>query len=89
MDRWMSIKHRRLIQHYPLSNNAASAHYKKYFGSLHKRARTIAKVYPGFMMRIYHNVSAEDGAGTAFLCKMVCVHAHVDLCDVTNLPTLG
>ncbi|XP_045102137.1 uncharacterized protein LOC123498781 [Portunus trituberculatus] len=40
-------------------------------------------------MRVYHNVSATHDTGTAFLCRLVCTHAHVDLCDVTRLPVLG
>ncbi|XP_063870040.1 uncharacterized protein LOC135105628 isoform X1 [Scylla paramamosain] len=71
------------------TTDSGSTHYKKYLGSLHKQARRIAKAYPGFLMRVYHNVSATDDTATAFLCRLVCTHAHVDLCDVTRLPVLG
>ncbi|XP_050721093.1 uncharacterized protein LOC127000964 [Eriocheir sinensis] len=67
----------------------ASTNYKKYFASLHKRARRIAKVYPGYLMRVYHNVTTDDTTAMTFLCKLLCTHAHLDLCDVTKLPNLG
>ncbi|KAK3888137.1 hypothetical protein Pcinc_007782 [Petrolisthes cinctipes] len=66
-----------------------SVHFKKYMAQLHGRARVIGKAYPDWIVRIYHNVTADDVDGTKFLCNIVCTYQHVDLCDVTNLPTLG
>ncbi|KAK4304599.1 hypothetical protein Pmani_023477 [Petrolisthes manimaculis] len=66
-----------------------SVHFKKYLAQLHGRARVIGKAYPDWIIRIYHNVTTDDVDGTKFLCNIVCTYQHVDLCDVTNLPTLG
>ncbi|KAK7071411.1 hypothetical protein SK128_012288, partial [Halocaridina rubra] len=69
--------------------NIESQHFKKYLGQLHGRARVIHDSYPDWNMRIYHNVSEDDEVGNKFLCKIYCVHQHVDLCQVHNLPDLG
>lgn len=68
---------------------AGSQHYRKYLNQLYSRARRISDVYPGWLMRIYHNVTDTDQVATKYLCKLFCHLSHVDLCDVENLPTLG
>ncbi|XP_042228611.1 uncharacterized protein LOC121870734 [Homarus americanus] len=66
-----------------------SEHSKKYFRPLYGRALAIATLYPGWLMRIYHNVSSQDHNATKYLCSIYCAHSHVDLCPVTELPDLG
>ncbi|XP_071519630.1 uncharacterized protein [Panulirus ornatus] len=64
-------------------------HYKKYLLQLYGRARVVKQMYPGWIMRIYHNVSTHDAVSSEFLCRIYCDYPHVDLCDVTRLPGLG
>ncbi|XP_066946954.1 uncharacterized protein [Macrobrachium rosenbergii] len=66
-----------------------SQHFKKYLSQLHGRAGTIKEKYQGWTMRIYHNVSADDEHGLNFLCRIFCVHQHVDICRVSDLPVIG
>lgn len=66
-----------------------NAHFKKYFKPLYNLAGVISKKYPGWLMRIYHNVSTDDVKGTELLCKIFCHYPHVDLCNVIHLPDLG
>ena len=66
-------------------------------------AESASKIYPGWRMRIYHNITDDDqmvkvSHGIALfipkqafstLCKLYCEHDFVDLCDVRNLPVIG
>ena len=52
-------------------------------------ARTVGSLYPGWRMRIYHNVTSAQPAALASLCSLYCGHQHVDLCDTRRLPGLG
>ena len=45
----------------------------------------VSTSYPGFRVRVYHNVT-DPAAGRA-LCQRHCAHAHLDLCDVSEVPT--
>ncbi|XP_064095620.1 uncharacterized protein LOC135207719 [Macrobrachium nipponense] len=66
-----------------------SQHFKKYLSQLHGRAGTIREKYKGWTMRIYHNISTDDEHGLHFLCRIFCVHQHVDICHVSDLPMIG
>ena len=39
----------------------------------------LASLYPGWRMRIYHNVTSAQPAALASLCSLYCGHQHVDL----------
>lgn len=77
----------------------------RYAELLFPLARTIKVLYPGWRMRIYHNVT-EDQTGVRMkfkcvsmfdpfsqvlsrMCKLYCNNPHVDLCDTRNLPSVG
>ncbi|XP_047739499.1 uncharacterized protein LOC125178840 [Hyalella azteca] len=62
---------------------------KRFLKQMYPRARRIALVYPGWLMRVYHNVSTDDVLSTRYICKLFCDMTHVDLCHVKDLPTLG
>ena len=50
-------------------------------------AARIQTVYPGFRMRIYHNLTADQPSQSFdALCDLYCQYPHVDLCDVRDLP---
>ena len=42
----------------------------------------MASLYPGWRMRIYHNVTSAQPATLASLCSLYCGHQHVDMCDM-------
>ena len=67
-------------------NDQSGARYAELLGPL---ARTVASLYPGWRMRIYHNVSSAQPATLARLCSLYCGHQHVDLCDTRQLPAVG
>ena len=61
----------------------------RYLDLLEELARTIESLYPGWRMRIYHNVTSAQPAALASLCSLYCGHQHVDLCDTRQLPAVG
>ena len=67
-------------------NDQSGARYAELLVSL---ARTVGSLYPGWRMRIYHNVTSAQPAALASLCSLYCGHQHVDLCDTRRLPTVG
>ncbi|ROT69401.1 hypothetical protein C7M84_012409 [Penaeus vannamei] len=66
-----------------------TAMYRKYMQHAYGTAGDIKRIYPGWLMRIYHSVTAEDLRGTEELCRIYCDHPHVDLCLVHDLPGIG
>ena len=60
----------------------------RFFELLETLASSIAKMYPGWRMRIYHNVT-EDDEVFPHLCQLFCSHSHVDTCDTRQLPSEG
>ncbi|XP_037786659.1 uncharacterized protein LOC119582472 isoform X2 [Penaeus monodon] len=63
--------------------------YKKYLSQLYSTVDVIGRVYPGWVVRIHHNVTTEDEVGMAELCRIYCDHDYVDLCHAHDLPGLG
>lgn len=57
---------------------------RRYFSSLEERAARVASAYPGWTMRIYHNLTLTEPDGQS-LCHVYCKHEHVDLCDVNHI----
>lgn len=72
-----------------VSRHAGSPDYFRYLGQLHGTAKDIERLYPGWIMRIYHNVTYTDLYGYKELCRLYCENDHVDLCYVHELPGLG
>lgn len=59
---------------------------KRYFSSIEARADRIRRYYPGWIMRVYHNLSIDDEL--KFLCPLRCSSAdNVDLCHVDRIQT--
>ena len=67
-------------------------------------AESASKIYPGWRMRIYHNITDDDqmvvfkifkevlkhiAQAFSTLCNLYCDHDFVDLCDARNLPVIG
>lgn len=56
-----------------------------YFKGIAINADLVAKMYPGWIMRTYHNIGPDDNEGTKYLCSLSCIHPHLDLCYVKDL----
>ncbi|XP_042855242.1 uncharacterized protein LOC122242092 isoform X2 [Penaeus japonicus] len=63
--------------------------YKKYLSQLYNTVDVIGRVYPGWMVRIHHNVTIQDTVAMAELCRIYCDHDYVDLCHAHDLPGFG
>ena len=50
---------------------------------LESNAETINHLYPGYIMRIYHNFTENQK-----LCELFCQNEHIDLCNVRKLGNL-
>ena len=73
----------------PRTNGDPLESTPRYLDLVEELARTIESLYPGWRMRIYHNVTSAQPAALASLCSLYCGHQHVDLCDTRRLPGLG
>jgi hypothetical protein len=67
---------------------------KRYFSSIEARAARIRRYYPGWIMRVYHNLSTADEL--KYLCPLRCpgggqhrelIETNVDLCHVDSIRT--
>lgn len=68
---------------------SASSQYKRHLQQLFNRIKETALYFPGWILRLYHNISAHDAAGRAVLCRLSCYVTILDICDVRNIPLLG
>ena len=60
----------------------------EYYSLLEPLAVNISRLYPGWRMRIYHNVT-EDDEVFPHMCDLYCRYPHVDTCDMRHHPTEG
>lgn len=72
---------------YVLFGNASnSTTFNRYYALLENISIAVEEEYPGFTVRIYHNLDdEEDQGGFHSLCKIFCRFSHVDLCSVNTL----
>ena len=59
---------------------------RNYFGGISLNAAAIEKLYPDFVMRVYHNISSSS---SKTLCELECRFPNLDFCNVTDNPGLG
>jgi len=52
---------------------------------LHELIIDMKKMYPGWILRIYHDGSIEENT----VCLIECTHNHVDFCNASALGSLG
>lgn len=64
-------------------------HWFRYLGLVEDLLKTMVSLYPGWRMRIYHNVTTNQADELAFLCKLYCDYSYLDLCDVRQTPSLA
>ena len=71
---------------YSLYGDAHNASvFKRYFSLLNDISLTVEKQYPGWIVRIYHNIRDRPGPEKEAhntLCDVYCRFNHVDLCSV-------
>jgi hypothetical protein len=47
---------------------------------IEKNLEAISELYPGYVMRVYHNNTRSDND----LCGLFCTNDNLDICDITN-----
>ena len=65
----------------------ATPHHKskQYFAGIQNNLDSLPQFYPGWTMRLYHDLTKEDPL-LQDLCSLACSNNHLDLCYVRNLP---
>ena len=64
--------------------------FDRYLGIMNRTARNIKKMFPNWVIRIYHNMTQDsDPEAFDYLCELYCSQKHIDLCFVEQLPTIG
>ena len=59
--------------------------FRRYFSSIRNISQTASKMYPGWVMRIYHNVVESQSEAQKQLCKVFCRHPSIDLCSINRI----
>ena len=78
--------HQRVVTYALFGNAHNSSVFRRYYSLLRNISLTVAKEYPGWIIRIYHNVIDEpDSEGYEQLCKVYCRYSNMDLCSVPLL----
>lgn len=65
----------------PSNLNRTESDVLRYFELLSNLTQSVYKMYPGFRMRVYHNIT---GSKAKTLCGLYCQNKHIDFCNVTN-----
>ncbi|XP_023335586.1 uncharacterized protein LOC111706882 isoform X3 [Eurytemora carolleeae] len=69
-----------------LEEDASDLRYTELISDIIQRAELY---YPGWRIRIYHNITEENFQIKSELCRLYCETSNLDLCDVTNIHSLG
>lgn len=56
-----------------------------YFKGVSINTKSIAKLYPGWTVRLYHNISPKNPEGMKDLCSLFCTYSNLDECYVEDL----
>ena len=65
--------------------NSNHSRAKGYFEGISENLSLISIYYPGWLMRLYHDVEKHDLV-MKDLCNLACSNQNLDLCDVHELP---
>ena len=60
---------------------------RNYFDGVRENLRLVKRFYPGWLMRLYYNVTSPDVM--ADLCDLACSEPAFDLCDARKNSRLG
>lgn len=75
--------HQKIVTYALFGNAHNSSVFRRYYSNLRNISLTVAKQYPDYVIRIYHNVIDEpDSEGYQQLCNVYCRYPNVDLCSV-------
>ena len=75
--------------HNTMINHTMSVNKTRYLELLSTLLVDMASLYPGWRMRLYHNVTHKEPEVWSFLCSLHCSHNHLDLCNTRQLPSVG
>ncbi len=59
-----------------------------YFSGIWHNFMSMKSLYPGWTMRIYHNLDSHD-VRLQSICFLACKNPEVDICNVADLPNFG
>ena len=59
-----------------------------YFKHIWTNLQAIKMFYPGWTMRVYHDIPKNDSR-LAELCHIACNQPLIDLCDIRDIPAIG
>ena len=62
---------------------------ERFLGLFQPLAESARRLFPGWRLRIYHNVTSEDSEALDLFCELHCNYSFIDLCDTRNLPGIG
>ena len=57
----------------------------RYLELLEQLLSDMASFYPGWRLRLYHNVTYKEPQVWTFLCTLYCSHPHLDLCNTRQI----
>lgn len=80
--------HQKVITYVIYGTATNSSIYQRYYKSINDVLQKTVDEYPGWFVRIYHNLSIkqpDDQLGYFLLHDARCRFQHVDLCDVTEI----
>ena len=75
--------------YYSPTSDLGSQFVKRYLGQMWNRSVEVKEKYPGWVMRIYFWTTFQSEVEKSALCRIYCEQAHVDFCDVNDLPSMG
>ncbi|GAB6029477.1 hypothetical protein CHUAL_005231 [Chamberlinius hualienensis] len=56
-----------------------------YFKGIEINTKSVKELYPGWTVRLYHDIRPEDVKGMNALCEIVCKYPHLDECYVGDI----
>jgi hypothetical protein len=57
----------------------------RYLGGLVPNMEALPLLYPGWVARVYTNISRDN----AHVCSVICRYPHLRWCDIRNVPGRG
>ena len=72
-----------------LKYKPSDKHWFRYLVFLERLLQRMTELYPGWRVRIYHNVTGGQRDQANYLCNLTCVYSHLDLCDIRKIPILA
>ncbi|CAL4110134.1 unnamed protein product [Meganyctiphanes norvegica] len=74
---------------YVVSFSSFGSFPSEYFDGIPPIIEQVRTLYPGWVMRLYHDLDIHEEHHRAWLCHLACTNPHLDLCNIRNLTGLG